>query len=250
MGEDACLIRPIMNWKVNVMKRIMPGIIILLVSIMPGCVSMPDPINTAYLSEIKSDESEKIQNLEKAILVKKSERDEAAKIHAVSVAEEAVARKTVVFLEQKSEVYGALEKLYSLQNDNAALNKNKLALEALRLSRADQDRYIRYAAAKSVNRKAALDVSEAEMSVAVWELNCERSRVARGYQDRRPEEFGEKKSGIARYFQNKSKIDPKEYEKYLVKQREIAKENRETYEKTLKELQGLEQFKTLKYVVE
>lgn len=232
------------------MKYCMELISLVCFCVFMGCVSMPGTINTEYLSEIKSDESEKIQKLEKNILAKKSERDTAARNYSVSAAEESLTRETAAFLEQKSAVYRAKEKLYSLQNDDGALQGNKLAIETLGRTRGNHNSYIQYAMANNSSLKAALEISEAEMSVAVWEMNYEKSRVAREYQNKRPEEFGQKKSGIARYFQSKSRVDPGEYEKYLVKQRDTVKDKREAHDKLLKELKSLERFKGLKYVVE
>jgi len=232
------------------MNKIMHVVAAAGISILLGCVSMPDPINTAYLAEIKSDESARIQELEKAILAKKGERDAAEKAQSIALAEEAVARETADYLEEKSEVLRAAEKLHSLRNDEAALGRNRQSADALRKTRADHDGYVKYAAAASASLKAALDVTEAEMSVAVWEMNYEKSKVARGYQDRRPEEYEQKKSGLARYFQGKGKIDPGEYEKYLIKQRDIVNEKQKKHRKALEELKSLERFRDQKHTVE
>ena len=232
------------------MNKIMHVVAAAGISIVLGCVSMPDPVNTAYLAEIKSDESARIQELEKAILAKKGERDAAEKAYSVALAEETVARETADYLEEKSEVLRAVEKLHSLRNDEAALGRNRQSADALRKTRADHDGYVKYAAAASASLKAALEVTEAEMSVAVWEMNYEKSKVARGYQDRRPEEYEQKKSGLARYFQGKSKIDPGEYEKYLVKQRDIVNEKQKKHRKALEEQKSLERFRDLKHTVE
>lgn len=232
------------------MKKIMHIVAAAGISIVLGCVSMPDPINTAYLAEIKSDESARIQDLEKAILAKKAERDAAEKAHSIALAEEAVARETADYLEEKSEVLRAAEKLHSLRNDEVALGRNRQSADALKRTRTDHDGYVKYAVAASASLKAALEVSEAEMSVAVWEMNHEKSKVARGYQDRRPEEYEQKKSGLARYFQGKSKIDPGEYEKFLIQQRNIVTEKQKRHRKSLEELKSLEGFRGLKHVVE
>ncbi len=88
------------------------------------------------------------------------------------------------------------------------------------------------------------------MSVAIWEMQYEKSQVARNYQDKRPEEFDEKKSGIARFFQGKTRIDPGEYQKHLEGQKKILETKRELYMKAVEGLRKTDQYKDLSYKVE
>jgi hypothetical protein len=215
-----------------------------------GCVTMPDPINTAYLSEIKSDESERIQQLEKEILVHKKEKDATRAEHEIAIQEMTMGVATTEFLERKMMVFREKEKFFSLTKNEAASDRNAKAIRELEKSSSAHGSYVKYARVRRDHLKSILDQREAEMSVAIWEMQYEKAKIARNYQERRPEEFSGKKSGIARYFQGKKKIDPTEYEKFMLKQRDIAKKARENAQKIGQEKAVLEPYRNLKYEVD
>ncbi len=224
--------------------------LMLICAIGTTCTTMPTPVDTTYLSEIKSDESARIQELEQEILRRKKDVDSARTERDIAVQDEALAGATKDFLERKMAVFREKEKLYNLTKDEPLAIKNKKAIRDLTGAISAHQNYLKYAAVRRDYLSAALELRETEMSAAVWEMQLEKARVARSYQDRRPEEFPEKKSGIAKFFKSKEKINTEDYENFLVKQKDLVKKAREKSEKIDREKAALEQYRTFKYEVE
>ncbi len=85
------------------MKQLLMGVRALCLIVVAGCATMPDPVSTTYLSEIKSDESEIIRSLERAVLVKKEAKDTADKEYEIVLQESRVSDAVLACLNKKKD---------------------------------------------------------------------------------------------------------------------------------------------------
>ena len=213
--------------------------------ILAGCATMPNPVDTAYLREIKSDESTQLKIIERSIVKKKRGKDLSEKKYRITRQEVKLSNSVISFINARKRLLIEKEKLYSLSNDNKRIIEVKQSIKQNILLSSQQKNYHKYAIAAQNDTKALMEIKQTEMSVLIGKLNYEKAKIAKTYQAKRPEEFGQKKSGIAKFFKNKRAININEYKNYLNKQESILKDKMKRRSETAKILKRNEQFKDL-----
>ncbi len=203
--------------------------ILLIIPIICGCISMPKPIDEAYLSEINQDESAKLEKIGADIITKKQEKDKTEKDHEIALQTIEVVNKEIAKLESENDLLVEKEKLYILTGDNNKISNvqkrnadNKIKIE-------QTNAYLKYNKAKKYETNSLLDLKKNELALKVAELDYEKALIAKEYQMKRAQEFEGKI------------IDELKYKKFVDDQNIKLDDNKKKYDKALKELNSAEE---------
>jgi hypothetical protein len=171
-----------------------------------GCASLQKPVDEVYLTEADQQEKDTLSSIEKSIIEKKVEKDNAETVVAVSTQTADVSKAEITVLDAQKEVLLKKEKFATLVNSAEQKVIIKQQLSANDLLKKKEDARFSYCLAKIDSDQASFKVKESELGVLVARLDFEKSKIARKYQIKR---LGEK---------SKDLIDPAKFEEYLKKQ--------------------------------
>jgi|GEM_PF-349732 len=226
------------------------SILIITLFFIPGCVSMPKPIDDAYLVDKTPEQKASLEKLEESIIAKKKEKDKAEKELAIAEQKVVVHQKRIASLNKDRELLLQEEKLYKLDNNQEKLAEigNKLKENAAQMNR--ENLQLQYSTAFRDSAAAILDVKKAEFSVLIAQLNYDKAKIADAYLARKkkeqPVEKDEKEKGFLDEMKDKLKksdeesVNVKEYAAYLNKQQDILKEKEQKGRETAEKLAAAE----------
>lgn len=217
--------------------------------IVPGCVSMPKPVNDAYLVEKTEAESAKLDTLEQSIIAKKKEKDKAQKTHKIAEQQKNVSEGKLKILEKQHDVLLDEEKLHEMNKDGDRLGetRDKIKENEAETKKANGD--LKLNIAQRDDALAILELRKAELGALVAELSYEKAKIGNRYLLKQ-KELKEKKNqgkpkeeesfvdGLKRTVKGTGEetIDEKKYEDYLKKQQDNVKEKKEVQKKTAEKL--------------
>lgn len=204
-------------------------IIAVFLSLLIGCVTMPEEVNEAYLGEMTPEEKATINKMEQAIIAKKKEKDMAEKNLAIAEQKIKVSKGELSVLKVKKSLLVEKEKLYSLLGDGAKSAEISQIMLKNDQKIAQEDAHNKFDLAAGDDAKALFEIRETELSIAVARLNLEKAKIGKAFQTRRKDKF------------EKSMIDSTPYEKYLADQQEKQKKNQENQKKTSEEMKKAEE---------
>ncbi len=186
-------------------KQIPFFFLIILIIVVSGCLTMkPKTIEDVYLSEISTENAQRLRIIEENIINLKNEKDKIEKDLAVAeqliiVSESEIEKNSAnkAFLQEN-------EKLYTISEEIKKLTRVQKELSICEKDLKDSEYRLSLNKAKHDETETLLNVKKAELAVKVAELDYEKAKVAKEYQKKRPEKFDEDKI-----------IDVPDYEKFL-----------------------------------
>jgi hypothetical protein len=193
-----------------------------------GCITMPDPVPDAYLTEKSAEDIKTIDKLSDVIIGKNHEikgtRDKIKENnHSLEVE-----KGRLSILKDEKALLQEKHKQYLLEKDQAKVEENIKMIADKDTAIEAQTAKVEYTAALLEHSIAGNEVSEAELSVLVSELGFEKSRIAKAYLLKREQAAGDEgkkqKKGEALTYDEK-------YRKYLDRQREILASKKNDLEK-------------------
>lgn len=211
--------------------------------IFTGCfATMPDPVKDEYLVEQTREEEQKMNDIADVIIAKRKEKDVVEDQLKVTAQKIKVAKQQLPVLKDEKKLLLEKQKLYTTQKDDAKLQDINSQIEINLKKQEQQKAYIDYLEEIEDDQQALMELKHAELAVKVAELNVERARIARAYQEKHfiPEEKGSDKD--AKNDKRKSMINVKAYEDYLIKQQNLlvkTKENKLKASESLKEAEKI-----------
>ncbi len=204
---------------------------------MAGCLSMPDPVKDEFLVEQTAAQKQKLDSLAQEIIAKRKEKEKVDEALKITVQKVVIAKKEIPVLEKENETLVEKQKLYTIENNDAMVKKTNDDIAANQTALARQKAYLKYLQALEDDQEAQIELRHAELAVYVSEMEFEKAKIARVYQEK---EFGETdtpetaKDGKA----EKHLIDVATYENYHVKQKSILASKTEKQKKTAEELKA------------
>lgn len=191
-----------------------------------GCfATMPAPIKDTLLIEKTDADEKKLAKIEDEIVVINQENNKIKESLKITSQKEVISSKEITSLEKEKSLLEEKKKLYAISNDTKALadvektmvdNQQKINLEKINRE---------YLQARKDYEKSGIELKEAELSAKIAELNFEKAKIARAYQDRTMGEAPvDPKTGKK---DDKARIDVSEYEKYLESRNEKVTQTRQ-----------------------
>ncbi len=191
-----------------------------------GCfATMPSPIKDTLLIEKSAEDEKKLAKIEDEIVLINQENNKIKESLKIIAQKVIISDKEITSLEKGKSLLEEKKKLYVISNDTKALadvekemvdNQQKINLEKINLE---------YLNAREDYEKSGIELKEAELAARIAELNFEKAKIARAYQDRTMGEIpADPKTGKK---DDKARIDVSEYEKYLESRKEKATNSRQ-----------------------
>lgn len=202
-----------------------------------SCVTLPDPVKESLLVERNADETKKMADLEQSIITLHKQKQDAKTALDDAVQKAAVSAGRLALIEKERAVLDEREKQYMMEKDAAKLAETRTAIEEKTKEVIRQTLDRDYTKALADDRRALYEMAEAALSVAVAELNFEKAKVARAYQDRQAEKLGKpKKNAFVAFFSPGDEVNPKRYSDYLESQRRILADKTARQKETAEKL--------------
>ncbi|MDY6933675.1 MAG: hypothetical protein SVZ03_05550 [Spirochaetota bacterium] len=207
--------------------------------ILSGCITMQKPIDDVYLSEMTSDEAAKLEKMEGEIISQKKDKDITEKNLSIGEQKIRVCKASVSQIQSTKILLQEEEKLYTLSDNTEKLNEVQNKIKECMGRETQAKANLKYNMAKRNEIKALLDVKNSELAVKVAKLDYEKAKIAKKYQSKRPEKFGD------------DIIDDIKYEDFLNDQTEKLNEKQEKHKETIELLNKAEdELKNTGYEVE
>ncbi|MBN1534713.1 MAG: hypothetical protein JXA20_18730 [Spirochaetes bacterium] len=192
---------------------------VMLFSALIGCVSMPDPVNEAYLVNQTKDDEKIFKVLEEKVVSKKLELDNYKETIKNAERKVQLGRSELSVLNKKKSLLDEEKRLAGLKEDSAAENDLAAQLEKNDHAMQKQRLKLRFLDLSLENARTLGKIRESELAVLVGELNYEKAKVAKRYQDKRMKDLGKDKeepSFFAKIFGSSGDeaIDPGRYNAY------------------------------------
>ncbi len=205
-------------------KYIVPAVCMIIG--LTGCfATTPPPIKDTLLIEKTAADENKLAKIEDEIVAINQENNRIKDSLKITSQKEVISSKEITSLEKEKSLLEEKKKLYVISNDTKALadvekamvdNQQKINLEKINRE---------YLQARMDYEKSAIELKEAELAAKIAELNFEKAKIARAYQDRTMGEAPvDPKTGKK---DDKARIDVSEYEKYLDSRKEKVTQTRQ-----------------------
>jgi hypothetical protein len=205
-------------------KYIVPAVCMIIG--LSGCfATMPPPVKDTLLIEKTAEDEKKLAKIEDEIVVINQENNKIKDSLKITSQKEVISSKEITSLEKEKSLLEEKKKLYVISNDTKALadvekamvdNQQKINLEKINRE---------YLQARRDYEKSGIELKEAELAAKIAELNFEKAKIARAYQDRTMGEAPvDPKTGKK---DDKARIDVSEYEKYLESRKEKVTQTRQ-----------------------
>ncbi|HOW84230.1 MAG TPA: hypothetical protein PK573_16825 [Spirochaetota bacterium] len=193
-----------------------------------GCfATMPAPIKDTLLIEKTDADEKKLAKIEDEIVVINQENNKIKESLKITSQKVVISGKEISGLEKEKSLLEEKKKLYVISNDTRALAEVEKAMvdnqQKINLEKINQE----YLKARQDHEEKGVELKEAELAAKIAELNFEKARIARAYQDRTMGEVPtDPKTGKK---DDKARIDVSEYEKYLESRKEKVTTVRQNY---------------------
>jgi hypothetical protein len=201
------------------MKKISVLSLSILFAFALGCASAPAVIDDSLLADKTNDETQKIYALEDQIIKKNKELEEAK-----AVTEEAdkalnTAKGDLTIAEKEGQIFDEKEKVAKANKDDNAIAEAQKSIRENKVKIGNLKIALNYRSADDYLQKARESVIGAELNTDTAELNYEKAKIARRYQDKKEKEANPdgKKKEEPGFFdkifntKDKNKIDVEEY---------------------------------------
>ncbi|MGV7928564.1 MAG: hypothetical protein AB2L13_06610 [Spirochaetota bacterium] len=188
---------------------------------------MPAPIKDTLLIEKTDADEKKLAKIEDEIVVINQENNKIKESLKITSQKVVISGKEISGLEKEKSLLEEKKKLYVISNDTRALAEVEKAMvdnqQKINLEKINQE----YLKARQDHEEKGVELKEAELAAKIAELNFEKARIARAYQDRTMGEVPtDPKTGKK---DDKARIDVSEYEKYLESRKEKVTTVRQNY---------------------
>jgi hypothetical protein len=224
---------------------------LVLVALFAGCVTLPDTIDEAYLVDKTPEQTAKLDKIAQNVIAKKKEGDEAKKNLAIAEQSVKVSEEMVAFLEREKSLLAQREKLYTLKRDDAKLSEVRSRLQENKQQGKGEKAHLNYNIALKDDAQAILEMRQAELAVAVAELNYEKAKIAEAFILKGKGKAGKKETEVKEegFFEglkkllsgsDKKAVDVKKFEEYLNKQKDNLKDAKAKQQQTAERLKKAE----------
>jgi hypothetical protein len=187
-----------------------------------GCVSLPEPIDDAYLIEKTDKETTNLNKIEAEIIASKKEKDKIEKEAEIASLKTETGRKEIIRIESAGAFLLDKEKLYTRTKDErlADIQKQK---EQNGIEGTQAKAHLDYLIAKENETISRLEIKKYDLAVKVAELNYEKALIAKAYQAKRNKD------------DNENIIDDEKYIKFLENQKEKLEDSKKNQKKAAAE---------------
>jgi len=194
-----------------------------------GCfASLPPKISDEYLNNKTSEESTKLETIEKQIIDISNSKEELEKASKITDLKLAVMKKELSQFEAEEALLIDKQKLYVTQNDTKMQEEVKGDIEKNKKDQAAAKLKLEYMKAKQKDLKNKIEVNEAELSMKVAEKYYEQAKIGKANQDKIMGAPANEKDA-------KNRINVADYEKYFNDQKEyLSREQKDQAESELK----------------
>lgn len=207
------------------MKKLIVPVVCAIIGLSGCFASMPAPVKDTLLVEKTATDEKKLAKIEDDIVLINQENNKIKESLKITSQREIVSGKEISSLEKEKALIEEKKKLYAISNDTKALAEVEKAMvdnqRKINLEKINQE----YLQARQDYEKSGIELKEAELAAQIAELNFEKAKIARAYQDRTMGEAPvDPKTGQK---DDKARIDVSEFEKYLESRREKATQARQ-----------------------
>ncbi len=200
------------------------NLLIVVLLVLSGCVILPKPVDEVYLSEMTEAENANLDKIGADIIARKKDKDKIEKELEIITQRIVISQKEIAALEAENEMLLEKEKLYSQTGENSKIVDIQSQKEKNRVRLIQVRTLLKYYNVKRDEANALLSVKKAELAEKVAELDYEKASIAKTYQLKRAEEFGD------------DIIDDQEYKKFMEDQQVKLNDSKKKYEKAAGEL--------------
>lgn len=158
-----------------------------------GCVSMPEPVNDSLLVDQTKEDEARMKVLEEAIVKKKIDIDGNKDNVKKSEHQVNLSKTELAVLTKKRSLLVEEQKLASLKEDQTEAESFKGKIQTVEKQMQKQKMHLAYRELYRDNETAIARVKDSELAVLVAELNHDKAKIARQYQDKKLKEQGKAK---------------------------------------------------------
>ena len=222
----------------NRLSRLCVAVVILAA----GCATLPGPVNEEFLTEKTAGETLRIEKQELAVVEKKKGRDEAEKNLSVSDQRLKVVEAELTAFRADREVLGEKKRLQTLLGETGEVEKIERAIIEREMDIRKKEQAIKCFNLLRDHRKSVLELKEAELSVAVAELDLEKARIVLKFQEKRPAQFKKETSFWKKIISSNELVDIEAYQKHYSEQKKMLNEKKAKTELAVTALRNCEQY--------
>lgn len=190
------------------MKSIIPLCLIALLFV--GCATFQDPVDEAYLTEMTQEEKAALNKIAGDIIAKKAEKDVAEAQVAVSDQGIDVSKSQLIVIDAQRDLAVKKEKFYQLSKESAKQSAEMGNIKSSDTQKTQESAHLDYCKAKRDVDQCTFKIKEAELGVLVAQMDLEKAKIARKFQEKRKKEDD-----------STELIEVKKYEDYYKKQKDI-----------------------------
>ena len=207
--------------------------IAVIILVITGCVSRPQPLEDKYLVDMTQEEKDKLSSLEDALIAKRQEKvekqEEYEAVESDGIEEDkklAELEKQLIDLKDKARYLKAEKNEEGVSENQTLQNEKKAEIDK-------QKKVVDYFKTRKDYHKSNVDVKDAELAVILSELNYEKSKIAKRNRDKEIEEElaknppqendeNKKKSILDKFKKDKGpqSIDVEKYRKYYEQEKD------------------------------
>ncbi|HNX59488.1 MAG TPA: hypothetical protein PKK43_10345 [Spirochaetota bacterium] len=189
------------------MKPILPLCLITL--LFAGCATFQDPVDEAYLTEMTQEEKAALNKIAGDIIAKKAEKDAAEAQVSISDQSIEVSKSQLSVIDAQRDLAVRKEKFYQLSKDSAKQSAEMGNIKSSDTQKVQENAHLDYCKAKRDVDQCTFKVKEAELGVLVAQMDLEKARIARKFQEKRKKEDD-----------STDLIEVKKYDDYYKKQKD------------------------------
>ncbi|HOO70800.1 MAG TPA: hypothetical protein PK926_03485 [Spirochaetota bacterium] len=209
--------------------------------VLTGCfATMPDPVKDEFLVNQTSAQKQKLNDLADEIIAKRKEKEKIDDQLKITKQKIVITKKGIPVLEKENDMLIEKQKLYTLENNEEMLKKANDDLDKNQKALLQQKAYLKYLEALEDDQEALIELKHAGLAVKVAEMELEKARIARVYQETElgitdtPADNKDSK-------EQKTLINVSTYEEYYTKQKKLLDTKTEKQKKTAELLKQAKQ---------